>query len=88
MRGRVGASAGTPDVMDPALQSAYVQGGFGLLLVALLVAAVVRLWLSGVAKDAALAASNAAHLETLKTAIPSVEAQRDVLRALTDRRLR
>lgn len=73
---------------EEVLRSVYLQGGFGLLLVALLCVAVVRLWLSGVAKDAALAASNAAHLETLKTAIPSVEAQRDVLRALTDRRLR
>ena len=74
--------------MTDELKSIYVQGGFGLLLVALLVFGMVKLWLANGAKDAALAASEAAHRETLKAAIPSVEAQKDVLRALTDRRLR
>lgn len=73
---------------DTLIQSAYVQGGFSLLLVALLAFAITRLWLDGIALRAALAASEAAHRETLRAAIPSVEAQKDVLRALTDRRLR
>ena len=88
MQGRFRSPAGSPGVTDALVQSAYVQGGFLLLLVALLCFAVVRLYLDGRAKDDKAAALEAAHRETLKMAIPSVEAQRDVLRALTDRRIR
>lgn len=66
---------------DTLIQSAWVQGGFLLLIVVLQTYAIFREW-------TARRETERSRIEDLKLAIPSAELLKDVLRALAERRPR